>query len=174
MKHRLVQIVCITLIILIIIIAIFCFNNNNIKEQKNKDNKIIQIIDFYVEDRSILKIGKEILVGNNIKELENDFYDIKIVNLDNYVEIYLNKLWYETFGKDYIQDEYLAKICREIARKINYKDSVEEVDYILYKYIKNNYIKAKNQEVTEELITQTIKCNFELDENIVKLIIRSK
>ena len=106
------------------------------------------------------------------KELENNFCDIKIQSTDNGVVIDLNKLWYETYGEDYIQDDYLAQICREITNRLNVKGDSEQIEYAMYKYIKDNYIKVREGESIEEILTDEINMKLVLEEQTVKLIIR--
>lgn len=152
---------------------LICVLNKKEETTKSEDD-VVKITEFNIEDRSTLVKDGKIYVGNNVKELENEFYDIKIMNIEDGVEVYLNKLWYETYGDDYIQDEYLAKICRELSGKCSISNGTEEFEYLLYKYIKDNYLKARKEETIQEIKVDDLTLNMKLtEENIVKLIIRS-
>ena len=165
-------------IILIFIVVFFAGVFLYLRSDKNsddtsKENSNIQITNFEMEGRIVLKKINDILIGNNIKELENGFYDIKISNLSQGIDIYLNKLWYENYDEDYIQEEYLARICRELARQIGNASQTEDFEYVLYKYIKDNYMKVRRQEKVQALLLEKINMNFEWEDSIVKLLIRS-
>lgn len=170
----------ISAITVVIIIAILfgCFmlsNKSKQKEEKGKDMdlKQVQITNFSIQDRVVIKKNNAIYVGNNQKELENDFYDIKIENKQEGIVVYLNKLWYESYGHDYIQDEYLARICRELSYRLNMESKEEQFEYVLYKYIKDNYMKVRQNEQVEKIMTDSLNLEFKLEESIVKLVINT-
>ena len=144
-------------------------NNDSTKEGSG----VPKITSFVMENRTILNKQNDIYVGNNTKELENGFYDIKISNLSQGINIYLNKLWYESSDDDYIQEDYLAKICRVVASQMMDVTQTEEFEYVLYKYIKDNYMKIRKQEDVQVMLLDNINMKFELEDNIVKLVIRS-
>ena len=168
-------IIAVVIVLSLTVITVFVLNmsskKNNEKQQISSSNSF-QITDFNIENRTVLKKDNAICVGDNTKELENNFCDIKIQNTNRGVVIELNKLWYETYGKDYIQDEYLAKLCREITKRLNAKGDLEQIEYAMYKYIKDNYMKVREGEVVEEILTDEINMKLVLEEQIVKLIIR--
>ena len=160
-----------------ILISIFITKKTN--KTNNKDiildnRKVLSVNNFNIDGRTVFKLGNNIYIGNNLKELENGFYDIRLQNIDSGICVYLNKLWYENYGKDYIQDDYLARICRELCSKLNVQNNTEEFEYMLYKYVKDNYTKVRNNEEVEKVITEDISMEFELEDNIVKLIIRGR
>ena len=147
--------------ILVSLLAVVIIVSNNVNEESNIQNidYILKISDFHIKDRASLKKPHEISVGNNIKELENGYYDFKINNVNDQIDIYLNKLWYEEHDKDYIQDEYLANICREIDKQLNTGE--QEFEYFLYKYIKDNYAKVKEGIAVERISLNNIVLSFE-------------
>ena len=160
-----------------ILIAIFSTNKidkTNGKAVIQNSGKVLRVNDFNIDGRVTFQLDNNIYIGNNLKELENGFYDIRLQNIDSGICVYLNKLWYENYGKDYIQDDYLAQICRELTSKVNIQNNKEEFEYMLYKYIKDNYTKVRNNENIEKVITEDISMEFELEDNIVKLIIRGR
>ena len=171
MKKKVIIVIAIVLICVTLVIAIM-FKNKEEINNKSKSMQTIQITDFNIDNRVTLKKENNLLLGNNTKELENNFYDIKITNTSEGVEVYLNKLWYENYGQDYIQDEYLAKICRELSSKLNVQETTEEFEYLLYKYVKDNYIKVRQGENIEEIQTDKLSLKFELEDSVAKLIIR--
>ncbi len=175
MKTNMKKIV-IALVIIIAVVLITVFipklrsKDNNEKQEVYSNS--FQITDFSIENRTVLKKDNAIYVGNNIKELENNFCDIKIQNVEDGVVIDLNKLWYETYGNDYIEDNYLAQICRELTYRLNVKGDSEQIEYAVYKYIKDNYIKVREGATVENVLTDEINMKLVLEEQIVKLIIR--
>lgn len=164
--------VAVTALVLIIIFIPKGRNKDNNNMQEASSLNSFQITDFNIQNRAVLKKDNAIYVGNNTKELENNFCDIKIQNTDNGVAIDLNKLWYETYGEDYIEDNYLAQICRELTYRLRVKGDSEQIEYVMYKYIKDNYIKVREGEVIEDILTDEINMKLVLEEQIVKLIIR--
>lgn len=160
-----------SLILLVLVLCLIIYKINNKQQDIKFNNEKLQITNFNISNRVTLIVDDAIYVGNNQKELENNFYDIKILNTANGVALYLNKLWYETYGDDYIQDEYLARICRELVTRLNVEGDAEQLEYLLYKYVKDNYIKVRQNEEVEDIITDNIKLKFELEDSIVKLII---
>lgn len=168
------RIIVLAIILALLLAMVFILNSRNKVDNESKisSSRLLRITDFNIENRTALKRDNEIHVGNNIKELENNFCDIKIQNTDDGVVIDLNKLWYESYGNDYIQDDYLAKICRELTCRLNVKGDAEQIEYAMYKYIKDNYIKVREGEVVEDILTDKINMKLVLEEQIIKLIIR--
>lgn len=150
MKKRLtiLIIVVFTLLIAVINLLLITESDKSISETRNIIADIEQI---NIQNRAKLIIQDEVLIGENIKELENGYYDFKLSNTHNILEISLNKLWYEECGLDYIQDDYLAKICREIAKCIKNIEHKEDLEYQLYKYIKDNYLTVKQGQKVDEI-----------------------
>ena len=164
--------VAVTALVLIIVFIPKGRNKDNNNMQEASSLNSFQITDFNIQNRTVLKKDNIICVGNNAKELENNFCDIKIQNTDNGVVIELNKLWYGTYGDDYIQDDYLAQICREITNRLNIKGDSDQIEYAMYKYIKDNYIEVREGKNVESILTDEINMKLDLEEQTVKLIIR--
>lgn len=145
MKKRL-TILTIGVLVLLIIVTILLLRIKSDKSISETRNIITDIEQINIQNRAKLIIQDGVLIGESIKQLENGYYDFKLSNKNNILEISLNKLWYEEYGLDYIQDDYLAKICREIAKcikNVEYVEYKEEFEYQLYKYIKDNYLIVK-------------------------------
>ena len=166
------RLMIISLFILLTLILLFYYfkikHDTQAKEIKNN----VSIIDFRIPERFCTKVDNTILVGENEKEIENGFFDIKIINNNKQVEIYLNKLWYKNYGTDYIQDDYLANICRKIASNLNVDTNNDELEYTLYKYIKENYIKSRQNQTIEKICLENMTILLTLEDNMSKLIIQ--
>ena len=134
--------------VLLIVSIYMCLKNFEKTKEANKEKFNIDITAFKVKDRAKLIIGQTVLIGNNLNELQNNFYDVKLENTLEGINIYLNKLWYSEYDNTFIQDEYLANICREIVNLIE-EAEIEEFEYNLYKYIKENFLKIKKGEKIE-------------------------
>lgn len=156
---------CKWLIIVIIIVIIYisfllCISNiKRIKiEDKNRLNKeIININAFEIKNRMKLIKNNMVYIGENLKELENNFYDIKISTLDTGLEITLNKLWRYKVNKEYIEDDYLIEIVDQVVELLKIDNVKEDVGYELYKYIKQNFLKVKSGETAEILELEEFK-----------------
>lgn len=157
MKNKKI-VIFIALIILLVICVILVVNRSEKCIGHDKNNRVlgINLQQFSLENRAKLLKNNTLFVGNNVKELENGYYDFKLQNAENTVVITLNKLWYEEYGVDYIQDEYLAKICREIAKRLNVNVEKLELEYQLYKYIKGNYVQVKDGNKGEKITMEAI------------------
>ena len=167
---KIVEFIFVLLVIALVIYLVW--PKKEVETSYKQKVNVLQITEFIMPDRTVIKKKQEIYVGNNEKELDNGFYDIKIENTSYGVSVYLNKLWYETYGKDFIQDEYLARICRELTYRLNIQNTDQEFEYMLYKYIKDNYVKVRQSEPVEELKTNVINLELELYDNMVKLTIK--
>ena len=168
-------VIILSTIAVMIISIITIINGIQVKKEKTPtSNPKIKIESFRIEGRESLKLDNTLLIGNNIKELENNFYDIKIINTEYGIDIFLNKLWYKEYNKDFIQEDYLAKICRQIDNNFGVENATEEFEYVLYKYIKENYTKIRKGAYVEKINTENFTIEFELKDNIPKLIIRGE
>jgi len=147
MKKIIIFLVLAIFVLLVAIVAVVLRKD----EVSDISNTTIDISKFNLDNRAKLFVNEELLIGGNIKELENGYYDFKLANKAGVVVITLNKLWYEEYGIDYIQDEYLAKICREIVKCMEITYEKEEFEYQLYKYIKDNYLKVKEGQDIEKI-----------------------
>ena len=143
-EKKLIIVGIIVLLVVLTIIGIVVFKKD--KQVNNMNKNTLQILDFEIKNRKVITKDNEIIVGNNEKEIQNGYYDLKITNNGTGVNIYLNKLWYEKYNDDYIQEDYLAQIVREIIRQLKIEENKEDIEYELYKYLFNNYLKAKEGE----------------------------
>ncbi|MBR6688650.1 MAG: hypothetical protein IKL68_01375 [Clostridia bacterium] len=140
--------------LLVCISFILCMYNKIKNDEKIEEKNNLEIIDinaFEIKDRIKFVKNNTVYIGENLKELENDFYDIKISALNSGLEVTLNKLWRYKVNKDYIEDEYLIEIVDKVVGLLNVSTINEDVSYELYKYIKQNFLKVKNHEQVEKL-----------------------
>lgn len=153
-NNKKMQLIVIISIILICISFLLCISikRNNYKEMdKSKNIETTNLNAFEIKDRLKLSKNNTIYIGENLKELENGFYDIKISTLDTGIKVTLNKLWRYKVNDEYIEDEYLIEIVDEIVELIKINNIKEDVGYELYKYIKQNFLKVKNKEKVSNL-----------------------
>ena len=143
--------------ILVIVFGVVLEGKNKslqLQTSKKTSELNLNLSEIVLKDREVKIIDGNLYVGNNEKEIENGFFDIKIEDLKvsediNECNIYFNKLWYENYGTDYIQDEYLAEICRQIVKAISKKQEMDDFEYELYKYVKDNYMDVLKEEYKE-------------------------
>ena len=177
-KKWVLTMVIIVVVILIIFSTILKIKNINVNkiEIKDKINKI-ELKEFKIKDRLSITKNNAIYIGNNEKELENDFYDLKIIVVEGALKVYLNKLWHTQYGKDYIEDNYLVSICRELVKNLEFSKDEYLIDdanfeYVLYKYIKDNYIAIRSGENVKGIVLENVSIELQNSENIPLLIIR--
>ena len=151
MKKRDWLIFVVLIILILVIIFSFCVLKNDKTKENNFQNLNIDIQNFQLENRAMLFNNNELLIGENQKELQNGYYDVKVLKVSNGLMVYLNKLWYEKHEEDNIHEEYLAKICRELVKCLNVQSENEEIEYQLYKYIKENYLDIRNGENKDKI-----------------------
>lgn len=137
--------------ILLIVVLLICRNskkeaNINISngQMKNEQNISIERIDSIVKenikDRSVFKEDNYILIGENIKQLENGFYDIKF-ELDNeMVIVYVNKLW-KDFNENLYEEKYIDEVITAFQKIFDVEDDLGK----LREDLKEEYINTKNE-----------------------------
>ena len=168
--NKYIKLGIIVLLALLTMLGIACVVlKSTISEEQSK--AILKIVDFEIKDRICIKQGETIYLGNSKKEIFNDFYDVKVVNKESSVDIYLNKLWYENYGQDFIQDEYLARICRKIIENFEPKSNKEEAEYMLFKYIKDNYVQVRDNAEVQKVEIENMVFSLVCDSSMAKLII---
>ncbi len=165
------------MIVALLIISFFiCVSLiRNVESKNGKEKDIIDVIDlsgFEIKNRARFVKDKTVYIGENLKELENAFYDIKISTLNNTLEVTLNKLWRVKWDQDYIEDEYLIEIVECIVNTLKIENVKEDVEYELYKYIKQNFLKVKNNENVSKLELENITVTAEHKEGECVLYIK--
>ncbi len=166
------------LVILIIVITcisfLVCISNKNEQKNEVESGEIIDISAFEIKDRVRLVKNNKVYIGENLKELENNFYDIKISTLNTGIELTLNKLWRYEVNNEYIEDEYLIEIVDKIVELLEINNVKEDVSYELYKYIKQNFLKVKNNELVGFLELEEFKIHSKTIEGECVIYIERK
>ena len=150
----------ITFVLVFSVIAITMFYT---KIKTEEDIKLSYIKEC-IGGRICLEINEEYLIGNNEKELKNNFYDIKISNTENGVNFVVNKLWYKQVHENLYEQDYVKNIIKYmyniILKKTNNTLSAEEVN-VIYNDMLDGYIKTKNgNKVNTQYVIKGIKFNF--------------
>lgn len=140
------------IIVLCVLFALAIIFNIKTSQKEDKNINKLKVTNFELKERVTINQDNELVVGENEKEIENGFFDLKVINEEDEITILLNKLWYKKCNENYIEDDYLANICRKIVENLNLNDNNEDLEYILYKYIKENYLKARMGEKIENIV----------------------
>lgn len=151
MKKRDGLIFAALIVLILVIIFSFCVLKNDKIKNNNSQNIIVDLQNFELENRTMMFADNELLIGETHKELQNGYYDVKVLTVNNDLIVYLNKLWYGEYDEDNIQEEYLAKICRGLVKCLNTERESDEIEYQLYKYIKENYLDIRNGENKDKI-----------------------
>lgn len=92
----------------------------------------------------------KLLVGNNQKELENDFFDIKI-KMTNVIEtgdisitMEINKLWKELINSMEMYEEQYINEFLDLLDRLFLKKMTPEQREALYNYVVEQYLLVKN------------------------------
>ena len=156
----------------IVMLILLLFVGFRIKMNNKQEDFKFDISTFNINKRAKLVCENEVLIGNNEKELENNFFDIKLITQDKSLVIYLNKLWYTSYGTDYIQDDYLAEICREISKTLAIENI--EHEYTLFKLLKENFNKVKQEKFEKNIQIEQFEIYLSNFDGMCKLEIKRK
>lgn len=196
--------ICVALLILAFVLIIFysinfySSSNSKYKKQNEKSEQKIDIVELYKKRFSdkdfYIKLQKsianryiyindetnEIIVGNNKKEIENGYFDVKItISKDNKLNIFINKLFKE---KSNINGVYDVDYFEELFNIFVYytKDIISEEEYIDIKNkVLESYINIRYVETVDNTFKKiNLKCicltkfNIELniENNMLKVI----
>lgn len=107
-------------------------NNMNAEKINISSERVITILKENVTDRCVTSNGNTVLVGENIKQLENGFYDIKVQLKNDEIKININKLW-KNFDLKLYEEEYVEETEKSIKKIVN-EDYVNLKDNIIKKY----------------------------------------
>ena len=148
----------------ILLLGFLSFWMNKAKVSKNSKNnidktlnvsieRVITILNENITDRCIINSGNTILIGENKKQLENGYYDIKIEienaeKKDNKVKIYINKLW-----KKFNSSLYEQVYAEEVASSINKIWKVCDNTTDLKQFFINKYSESKSEEINSDKIS---------------------
>lgn len=144
----------------------------NIEFYKNNIDRLSNLF----EDRYVIKDKDGLSIGKSKNELENGYYDIKLVIKEKYIEIYINKLFKE-FDNNIIYDEkYVNQIIEYIVKLFNFKlDKEKMVDLVISNYLLIRDIDRNNVEnVDKSVEINNYKVALTVDKNILVLKIGDK
>lgn len=142
------------IIVLIIFSVVFIVMKENMSRKELLINKEVDFSKYDIKDRYEYTDGKFLKIGKNQKELENDYYDVKINNEKNNLLIYINKLVKNDDFQNFIDSGYLIEI-NNIIQDITGIDGLYELIYEKFLYLRNNNI----DNISEGNIIENISMN---------------
>lgn len=180
----------IILVICCLFVMIFTFilkeGLYNIKKEDKSfiKNKYIDIgvgIENMYSNRyvDISKEKQQVVVGNNKNEVDNGYFDIKILN-DGKINVYINKLFKDKFSnKNLIDYIYLDELINSLNKIFNMNLDDEAINNIK-KLVGDKYIKLRetenvdnvNKSIKEEIImVQNYSIKLDYMDNMLMLAI---
>lgn len=165
------------IIILVFIICATVFIRVIIKNRHgNNSSKFMQVSinpQEFIKMRAFKINDKNLYIGRNEKELENNFYDIEIKHSESEIIIGFNKIYKEEYSnRVYVDENYLFEVINFVNKK--YDLNLENVNMQeLVVLIKDRYMEFRNNE--ESKISNCGKINnklnyefiIDLDKNIL-------
>lgn len=180
----------IILVICCLFVMIFTFilkeGLYNIKKEDKSfiKNKYIDIgvgIENMYSNRyvDISKEKQQVVVGNNKNEVDNGYFDIKILN-DGKINVYINKLFKDKFSNENLIDYiYLDELINSLNKIFNMNLDDEAINNIK-KLVGDKYIKLRetenvdnvNKSIKEEIImVQNYSIKLDYMDNMLMLAI---
>lgn len=182
-KYIILIICCLCVMIFTFILKEALYNIN--KEDKSfTKNKYIDIgvgIENMYSNRyvDISKEKQQVVVGNNKNEVDNGYFDIKILN-DGKINVYINKLFKDKFSnKNLIDYIYLDELINSLNKIFNMNLDDEAINNIK-KLVGDKYIKLRetenvdnvNKSIKEEIImVQNYSIKLDYMDNMLMLAI---
>ncbi len=182
-KYIFLIICCLFVMIFTFILKEALYNIN--KEDKSlKKNKYIDIgvgIENMYSNRyvDISKEKQQVVVGNNKNEVDNGYFDIKILS-DGKINVYINKLFKDKFSNENLIDYiYLDELINSLNKIFNMNLDDEVINNIK-KLVGDKYIKLRetenvdnvNKSIKEEIImVQNYSIKLDYMDNMLMLAI---
>lgn len=182
-KYIFLIICCLFVMIFTFILKEALYNIN--KEDKSfTKNKYIDIgvgIENMYSNRyvDISKEKQQVVVGNNKNEVDNGYFDIKILN-DGKINVYINKLFKDKFSNENLIDYiYLDELINSLNKIFNMNLDDEAINNIK-KLVGEKYIKLRetenvdnvNKSIKEEVImVQNYSIKLDYVDNMLMLAI---
>lgn len=182
-KYIFLIICCLFVMIFTFILKEALYNIN--KEDKSlKKNKYIDIgvgIENMYSNRyvDISKEKQQVVVGNNKNEVDNGYFDIKILS-DGKINVYINKLFKDKFSNENLIDYiYLDELINSLNKIFNMNLDDEAINNIK-KLVGDKYIKLRetenvdnvNKSIKEEVImVQNYSIKLDYMDNMLMLAI---
>ncbi|MDD2628106.1 MAG: hypothetical protein PHR25_00250 [Clostridia bacterium] len=169
-NKMLIMLITISFTTIITLILILLTNKNN---EVNVKNISLQEINTYatntITNREILQNNFEnaVLIGYSKKELENNFYDIKIIKKDlNTYTIIINKLWKEQKKEKFqiYQQQYIKELEVLIKRIFDIESKDEIFNFILKGYLDSKE-ESKNKKTISNIKFKGILLQGKTDKN---------
>lgn len=182
-KYIFLIICCLFVMIFTFILKEALYNIN--KEDKSfTKNKYIDIgvgIENMYSNRyvDISKEKQQVVVGNNKNEVDNGYFDIKILS-DGKINVYINKLFKDKFSNENLIDYiYLDELINSLNKIFNMNLDDEAINNIK-KLVGDKYIKLRetenvdnvNKSIKEEIImVQNYNIKLDYMDNMLMLAI---
>lgn len=182
-KYIFLIICCLFVMIFTFILKEALYNIN--KEDKSlKKNKYIDIgvgIENMYSNRyvDISKEKQQVVVGNNKNEVDNGYFDIKILS-DGKINVYINKLFKDKFSNENLIDYiYLDELINSLNKIFNMNLDDKAINNIK-KIVGDKYIKLRetenvdnvNKSIKEEIImVQNYSIKLDYMDNMLMLAI---
>lgn len=195
----------IVILVLVVILLVLVCSRYIFKLTKNKDenlNEIQKDLNSTIENmdndifssykKFVLKGGEvikgrkiitkeekyQILIGNNQKELENNYFDVWLKLENETAYVYINKL-FKNFRGELVEKEYIKEIVNyiDIAFKISLNEEEKEE---LFKNIYVYYLELRKLNVSEDLekndylSSNKVNFKFEYEDDMVKVILKKR
>ncbi len=165
---------------IVALVRLTLVNDIRFKDKKNKIN-IEEKIDIreIVKDRTLVEEENKIVIGNNEKEIQNQYFDIKIEVFSDNIKVFFNKLLKKNIVKDgiYVDEEYLYQVLNLIDNKymLSLEDiKIKELVIIISDEFEN--FRKNLATINKKDLNIDDKYNFNIytDENMLKLDITLK
>lgn len=165
---------------IVALVRLTLVNDIRFKDKKNKIN-IEEKIDIreIVKDRTLVEEENKIVIGNNEKEIQNQYFDIKIEVFSDNIKVFFNKLLKKNVVKDgiYVDEEYLYQVLNLIYNKymLSLEDiKIKELVIIISDEFEN--FRKNLATINKKDLNIDDKYNFNIytDENMLKLDITLK
>ena len=128
----------------------------------------------------VIYLNKEenyLSVGKNIKELNNNYFDIKFIFSDNILTIYINKLNKDDISIEYVSQEYLEELNNFLLEIIKCNNTTKEIIQITKEEF---LILRKNMECISENLelkninTEVYTIDFGIEKNMLRIKIKNR
>lgn len=121
----------------IIFSTLLLFNILNVNKSNKRKLNIQKNIDIFT-NRAILNLDNSFYIGNNLKELENGYYDIIINSNDSKLVITINSLSKDK--KEILDKNYEKELILYIQKTLNKNINIQKLE----SNIINIYIKLRS------------------------------
>lgn len=157
-----------------IILLIFnIFKNTKTRNQISNKYLDTNFEKYDISGRIEIVSDRSLLIGKNIKELENGYFDVKIErNQDGFI-IYINKLVKSDISDSFIDKDYLIEV-NNIIYDITGVDSL--IELIKNKFLclreNKNLDDASMAEISEKFSIKDNKVRFDCEDNMLVIKIK--